>query len=86
MLFMMKWICRKSLSTLMALAKIMVMRMCEQEAVYTFYLLNSLEQMNNAGEAVAILLAVEAALTDAILYIKSDSKIVIDGLTKNLHK
>ncbi|KAF5378486.1 hypothetical protein D9615_007135 [Tricholomella constricta] len=44
----------------------------------------SMEQSNNAGEATAILIAAQRAPPNATLHILSDSKIVIDGLTKNL--
>ncbi|KAF5376901.1 hypothetical protein D9615_007206 [Tricholomella constricta] len=43
-----------------------------------------IEQSNNTGEAIAILLAAQNAPLDATLHIFSDSKIVLDGLTKNL--
>ncbi|KAF5382437.1 hypothetical protein D9615_002719 [Tricholomella constricta] len=44
----------------------------------------NMEQSNNAGEATAILIAAQRAPPNATLHILSDSKIVIDGLTKNL--
>lgn len=45
---------------------------------------DSIEQTNNAGEAVAVLEAVRRAPHNALLRIKSDSQVTIDGLTKNL--
>ncbi|KAF5375513.1 hypothetical protein D9615_009166 [Tricholomella constricta] len=43
-----------------------------------------IEQSNNTGEAIAILVAVQTAPPNVTIHIHSDSKIVIDGLTKNL--
>ncbi|KAF5373348.1 hypothetical protein D9615_007464 [Tricholomella constricta] len=43
-----------------------------------------IEQSNNSGEAAAILVAAQNAPLSATLHIFSDSKFVIDGLTKNL--
>ncbi|KAF5381553.1 hypothetical protein D9615_005523 [Tricholomella constricta] len=44
-----------------------------------------MEQSNNSGEAAAILIAARNAPPNATLHIFSDSKIVIEGLTKNLN-
>lgn len=45
---------------------------------------DTIEQTNNAGEAVAILEAVRRAPKNSLLRIRSDSQVIIDGLTKNL--
>ncbi|KAF5381283.1 hypothetical protein D9615_008354 [Tricholomella constricta] len=47
---------------------------------------DTLEQTNNTGEAVAILVAAQKAGPTANLTIRSDSQITIDGLIKNLPK
>ncbi|KAF9455391.1 ribonuclease H-like domain-containing protein, partial [Collybia nuda] len=44
----------------------------------------SVEQSNNSGEAVAVLVAAQTAPKNAELHIYSDSTFVIDGLTENL--
>lgn len=45
---------------------------------------SNLPQSNNAGEAVAILVAVQKTLSNCILHIKSNSQIILDTITKNL--
>ncbi|KAF5388106.1 hypothetical protein D9615_000030 [Tricholomella constricta] len=47
---------------------------------------DTLEQTNNTGEAVAILVAAQRAGHTGNLIIRSDSQITIDGLTENLPK
>lgn len=43
-----------------------------------------MEQTNNSGEAIAVLVAAQGVPLETPLTIRSDSKIAIDGLTKNL--
>ncbi|KAF8897701.1 ribonuclease H-like protein, partial [Infundibulicybe gibba] len=45
----------------------------------------TIDQSNNTGEAAAILIAVQNEREDTNLLIKTDSLLVLEGLTKNLH-
>ncbi|KNZ80733.1 Ribonuclease H1 [Termitomyces sp. J132] len=47
---------------------------------------DDLAQTNNAGEAVAILVAAQSVPKDQAILIKSDSKLILDNITKDLKK